>query len=803
MGSSKHRLRRPTSTRSRKVLRGGVVLACAVAALQVAGTSQAEDVPEETDPWADRNAALAEAVSEGTRVEVESERTATSTTFANPDGSLALELSASADTWVQSAIPQASQYTSPELRVGTTNNGISKARSYLAFDTSGLGAEQGWIADADVALSNFTAGSCSGSQIRLSQVTSSWTETAITWVNQPATTVIGATTNDKGHGATGCATVDTVTFDATAIVGYWAAGIANQGLQLRADSESANASWRKYRSLEATPSAAPKLSVTISRPPATPTDLVVAPRTGDFVTSATPTLSAVVTDPDGGEVAGRFEITDGQQTVWTGTSDAVASGETATIDVPAGVLEDGKTYGVAVLGVDTFERVSADATTTTVLVDTIAPTVTISSEQVSDGAWTAEVPEKVTVLLDSQPGTGGFDIDANGSLSTLGADASGDRELSFSPPVGWHVLVVTPFDTAGNVGDPVRFRFGIGTAPTITGEVDVDGDDGWSGSGSELTLTVTGDGDPELEYRFGDGDWTSYSAPATLPEGLYDVSWRARVGEDVLDEGSTSVKVDTTVPTVSAEVSGRQVTVTATDPGEDASGVASTEVRVDEGEWTAYTAPLVLDDDAHVVDFRATDVAGNVSTVGDVSLDGVAPTPVTAPTVTGTARYGERLTADPGTWGAGVTTTVQWLRNGTPIAGATGSTYRLALIDLGARLSVRVTATAAGRPDGTATSAASPVVAKALSRTAVKVAPTVVSAGGKVTVLVVVSGGSTPPSGRVQVTIGGRTVTKTLADGRVKFVTTVPGRGTQKVTVGYLGNRILETSKATTSVRVR
>lgn len=55
----------------------------------------------------------------------------------------------------------------------------------------------------------------------------------------------------------------------------------------------------------------------------------------------------------------------------------------------------------------------------------------------------------------------------------------------------------------------------------------------------------------------------------------------------------------------------------------------------------------------------------------------------------------------------------------------------------------------------------------------------------------------------MQVTIGGRTVTKTLADGRVKFVTTVRGRGTQKVTVGYLGNRILEASRATTSVRVR
>lgn len=790
------------------MLRSAVVLAVA-AVLQVPASSQADDGTTASEQRSDRSAAVAEAAATGTRVEIESARTSSSATFANPDGTLTFEAysggPASGDTWVQSANPQASQHTSPELRVGTTNIGITKARSYLSFDTSALDAEPGWIVDASVELSNFTAGSCSGSPIRLSRVTSAWTEAGITWATQPATTATGSSINATAHGANGCATEGTVEFDATPIVASWAAGIDNHGLQLKADKEGANASWRKYRSLEAAaPAAAPKLTVVISRPPATPTDLVITPRTGDYVTSATPTLSAVVSDPDGGEVAGRFEITSGIQTVWTGTSTTVASGEAATIVVPAGVLEDGKIYTVAARGVDPYGMSSADPVTRIVAVDTIAPTVAISSAQVSDGTWTADVPEAVTILLDSPPGTGGFDIDYDGVEATLGASSAGDRELVFQPTPGWHVLVVTPFDLAGNVGDPVTFSFGIGTAPAISATVDVEGEDGWSLAGSRLTLTVTGSGDPDAEYRIGEGAWTSYAAPVPLPEGRYDVSWRLLQGEDVVEEDSTSVKADATVPTAAAEVNGRQVTVTATDPGaDDASGVASTEVRVDGGAWTPYTAALVLDDGAHVVAFRATDVAGNTSTVGQVSLAGIAPVLVNAPVVTGTARYGERLSATAGSWDQSVTTAVQWLRNGTPIAGATGSSYRLALLDLGARLSVRVTASAPGRPSGTATSAASPVVAKALSRTAVKVAPTVVSKGGTMTVLVVVSSATASPSGRVQVTIAGRTVTKTLASGRVKFTVKATVRGTQKVTVRYLGSRILGTSTATTGFRVR
>ncbi|MFC9352939.1 NlpC/P60 family protein [Arthrobacter sp. NPDC057013] len=67
------------------------------------------------------------------------------------------------------------------------------------------------------------------------------------------------------------------------------------------------------------------------------------------------------------------------------------------------------------------------------------------------------------------------------------------------------------------------------------------------------------------------------------------------------------------------------------------------------------------------------------------------------PTITGTARLGMRLTANPGTWGpAPVTLRYQWLRAGTAISGATSQAHLVAAADAGKTISVRVTGTKTG-----------------------------------------------------------------------------------------------------------
>jgi hypothetical protein len=97
-----------------------------------------------------------------------------------------------------------------------------------------------------------------------------------------------------------------------------------------------------------------------------------------------------------------------------------------------------------------------------------------------------------------------------------------------------------------------------------------------------------------------------------------------------------------------------------------------------------------------------------------VATETVAMINTVAPSVSGTPVYRGSLVADPGEWEpADATYTFQWLRDGTPISEAGASAYRPRLADLGARLSVRVTASRDGYRPTTATSAETGLVRRA------------------------------------------------------------------------------------------
>lgn len=158
------------------------------------------------------------------------------------------------------------------------------------------------------------------------------------------------------------------------------------------------------------------------------------------------------------------------------------------------------------------------------------------------------------------------------------------------------------------------------------------------------------------------------------------------------------------------------------------------------------------------------DAAGAVALLGEVA--GISPvtTPdavesVSAPTVRGTAVVGQRLTSTAGTWSVpGVTTSRQWLRDGKTITGATGPSYLLGAADVGHRIAVRVTASATGHDDGTATSAATAAVRKAAPSVKVT-APGRVRPGARPTVKVKVTSGVVDrATGTVTLRYAGRTI---------------------------------------------
>lgn len=92
-----------------------------------------------------------------------------------------------------------------------------------------------------------------------------------------------------------------------------------------------------------------------------------------------------------------------------------------------------------------------------------------------------------------------------------------------------------------------------------------------------------------------------------------------------------------------------------------------------------------------------------------------------SPIVTGTAQVGQTLTAVPGDWSPEpVEKTYQWLANGTPIAGATGTTLELGAAQEGATITVQVTG---ARPGHTSASATSPQVGPVTAATLPEVTP--------------------------------------------------------------------------------
>ncbi|MFJ9147049.1 Tat pathway signal protein [Streptomyces sp. NPDC102270] len=82
-------------------------------------------------------------------------------------------------------------------------------------------------------------------------------------------------------------------------------------------------------------------------------------------------------------------------------------------------------------------------------------------------------------------------------------------------------------------------------------------------------------------------------------------------------------------------------------------------------------------------------------------------TSTAAPKITGTAKTGAKVTAEPGSWSAAPTSyTYQWKADGTAISGATAKTYTVTAAVVGKKLTVTVTAVRSGWKSGTATSGA-------------------------------------------------------------------------------------------------
>ncbi|MBO0828801.1 MAG: chitobiase/beta-hexosaminidase C-terminal domain-containing protein [Streptosporangiales bacterium] len=183
------------------------------------------------------------------------------------------------------------------------------------------------------------------------------------------------------------------------------------------------------------------------------------------------------------------------------------------------------------------------------------------------------------------------------------------------------------------------------TAPTTSAAVTGDKDANGAYVGS-ATVTVTASdsesGVDSIEYALDNDAYQPYTAPITVNDvGDHIVTYRAtdKAG-NTSDAKTVSFTVvapqsqDTTPPDVSATVSGDKdangayvgsatVTVAASD---SESGVDTVEYALDDAPYATYTAPVRVDQPGHhMVSYRATDKAGNVSDPKTVMFDVAQP----------------------------------------------------------------------------------------------------------------------------------------------------------------------------------
>jgi peptidoglycan/xylan/chitin deacetylase (PgdA/CDA1 family) len=209
--------------------------------------------------------------------------------------------------------------------------------------------------------------------------------------------------------------------------------------------------------------------------------------------------------------------------------------------------------------------------------------------------------------------------------------------------------------------------------------------------GSTLTVTVTG---AELGYTS-----ATTSSAATVAVALGDLVAPVPSISGTMQVGSAL----TTVPGVWGPV-GTTLSYQWLRNGTPIVGATSVGYTLTPVDSTATITVAVTGTQLGYMPTTTVSVAAGAVALG---------TPVVGiPTISGTAKVGQVLTVQAGSWGPGtVTLSYQWMRDGIPIMGAINSVYTLGGMDAGTVLTLRVMGTQAGYTTGTATSVGTPSVA--------------------------------------------------------------------------------------------
>ncbi|MGX4735377.1 DNRLRE domain-containing protein [Kitasatospora griseola] len=454
---------------------------------------------------------------------------------------------------------------------GTKNaDGSSReARAFINWNTAPIA--DALVMNATLSLWNFHAGNSDCAGYAWDIYDTGLASTASRWTSQPSWTSKLASSNETA-GRPGCQNDGWINADVTNLVQTWtSAKKATSGMGLRAPDETNTKYWKEVNSSEAG-SNVPKLTVTYNYRPRTGTDQQAGSpfyKDGNgtwWVNSTTPTLRDTFVDPNNDKVDGTFQIFDNDTNAQVGNvlvSPYVASGQPASVTVPAGLLTNGKTYRFRTSPYDGMHYNLGWSPWAYFTVDTSAPSApsAVSSTDYPSGQWvkgagqagvfTLTPPSGDQSALEwTLDGTNWTKVPTGGSTAPVNLTVTPDR-------AGTQTLQVRAVDKAENKSEAVSYTFQVGAGGVISPN---------DGTRTAARLPLIAEADAakynavSFSWRRSDADpWTTVPAadvtnggnPVTWPVALNSgkspsLTWNAT--STVNPDGTVQLRADFTGP---------------------------------------------------------------------------------------------------------------------------------------------------------------------------------------------------------------------------------------------------------------
>jgi len=309
------------------------------------------------------------------------------------------------------------------------------------------------------------------------------------------------------------------------------------------------------------------------------------------------------------------------------------------------VVEGGTgTHTLEYYTVDLAGNEQAPRGTVNFKIDRVDPASSITLAGPGANGWYVN---DVTVTL------GGTDAESGFNRSYYNLDGGGWQTYAGPFVVaghGSHWVEYYCTDRANNAGTPLNQTIQIdyydpATAAALTGTM---GLNGWYVSPVTITLTPTDNmsGVAGTYYKVDAGEWKTGTSKTVSNLGAHTLTYYSvDVAGNVEASGQLNFQIDDQAPSTNHALTGTmggagwytsavQVTLSATDQA-GGSGLAIVQYRVDGGAWVTGSVAVVNTEGAHVVEYNATDLAGNVEATNNVTFKLDLADPVTIDSITG------------------------------------------------------------------------------------------------------------------------------------------------------------------------